>query len=377
MSLKQPFEIVLKPQNWTDIAHPFQFDVLLKDILQTTGTMSDSIDIQYWQYDSTTYSPAEIYNAALDSIVYETDTIKSTQRFDGYTIYNHSVNPITLKIPPIPLSLSNNYTSSQINSNRSYERWDITFSWRDKNDGIHSLFKNIRCGYIKQIADERILGPLPPSFSKIKIGIHDSLKNRLCGYAIENSLKEGGTVFEVTMMNNSEKDAVIEYYLGKLTNLPEGFQAKVFNPEKMVYEGCNEQVKSDVPLKINSVKNRLLVVGTDHYFSKVLQMITPFHLSFLNVYLNPFRGTLQLRYSIPDKIKEVQFTMYNVMGKTLWAHKIKDNLTPGTHTLIYNTNSSEKSSFRLATGIYILRLTAINNSNQLIFGGNKRIMFIK
>ncbi|MCP4707668.1 MAG: hypothetical protein GY869_03500, partial [Planctomycetes bacterium] len=36
-SLKEPCEIVLKPQNWTDLSSPYQFPIMLRDILEATG----------------------------------------------------------------------------------------------------------------------------------------------------------------------------------------------------------------------------------------------------------------------------------------------------------------------------------------------------
>jgi hypothetical protein len=102
-SLRRPYGITLKPKSWTDFCLPFQFPIMLKDILLVTGPPGDSLGFYKWVKSGTTYKLEEIYS---------NDTLISGQRYDGYTVYNNLSTPVVLLIPPVSLPLSESYTNS-------------------------------------------------------------------------------------------------------------------------------------------------------------------------------------------------------------------------------------------------------------------------
>ncbi len=120
VSLKEPYEIKLKPGNWTDISSPFQFPVMWRDILDATGVGSDSLEIYQWVKSGSIYEAMDIYIASLDTITAVTDTLASRQKHDAYTIYNYSYSWTILRIPPISLPLSK-YSNGKYVRQRHYK----------------------------------------------------------------------------------------------------------------------------------------------------------------------------------------------------------------------------------------------------------------
>jgi len=79
----------------------------------------------------------------------------------------------------------------------------------------------------------------------------------------------------------------------------------------------------------------------------------------MGTYPNPFRGKVRIRYSLPyDGVKTVTFTIYNLSGKVVWRHAIRDVARTGANDLVWNARTEDGSP--VAAGIYVLRMTAQN-----------------
>ncbi len=373
-SLKKPYEIVLAPKNWTDLTLPFQFPVMLRDILETTGlAVSDSIFVYHWQKSGNIYEAIDLYNPKFDSITGVVDTIKSQQKYDGYTVYNQSAVQITLRIPPISLPLSQ-YSAAQLReSEPGRKKWNVHFKWTIKDNSDEMFYRRVRCGYAKS-EEETEYGILPPSMSAIRVGILDSSRDKLCGWALEHELdQKGGVAFIVSLNNYSQKDVAVEYHLANLSMLPEGFNAKILNKGTNAYEGCSEDVSSTLTIPLQDRQERVLVIGSEGYLNHIIAAFLPMKL--LKAYPNPFNGRMKIHYRIPMGIQEIQFTLFNVQGRTLWKGIDRRNITPGEHIFFYNGKSASGNA--LSAGVYILRMTAKNAAGKTVYGGRKRLTCLK
>ncbi len=373
-TLKEPFEIVLKGKDWTDITLPFQFSVMLRDILETTGLQaSDSLFIYQWQKEGSVYVGDNLYNPKFDSVSDVTDTIISKQKYDGYTIYNNSSNPITLRIPPICLPLSQYSTPVRKEVTPDQKRWSIQFRWAVVRENDETVYHRVRCGYAEKEGRAEY-GSLPPSMSKIRVGVLDNSRGTVKGWALEHSMdKKGGVSFTIALNNNSKKDVAVAYYLAHDTPLPEEYNAGVFNPAENAYEECTDGKTSVLTIAAGNSEERVLVVGTEEYFNHMLAALLPMKL--LNVYPNPFNNRIMIHYRLPIGMREMRFTLYNLQGRKLWDYIEKKNMAPGEHIFHYNGNAGDGN--RLPAGVYLLRMTAKNAAGKVAYGGFKRLTCIK
>lgn len=373
-SLKEPYEIILKPDNWTDFSMPFQFPVMLRDVLEKSSRYGDSLEVYHWEYDSSGYTTRDLFIFALDNIAEVEDTLISEQKNDGYTAYNHFASPVNLRIPPISLPLSQYPSCKNENRKKMNGSWDISVRWREANTGINGFKNRIRCGY-KENEGGKLFGPSPPSMGSTEIGFYDSGNNRICYWALQQGLdKNGGVSFELSFRNHSDNAVTIEYFLEKLEVLPDGCNAMIFDPKSGKYEEYSRDNIASIKLVSQGEARRILAVGSDSYFRTVMNEFLP--LKLLSAYPNPFNGRVTIRYRIPSGIKKVRFALFNLQGKLLWQGIEWENIQPGEHRYHLNANSGGGNNL-LSAGVYIVRLNAINLSGRNIYGGEKRITCIK
>lgn len=372
-TLKEPYIIPLKPNNYTDISLPFQFKVRLRDALLASAPHYDTIDVYHWRKDGTSYTADPIYVHELDTnLSAVTDTLLSQQNYDAYTIYNHNSQQVMLKIPPFSLPLSPNLPATQPSPRTSnIDSWDMGFRWMNIAGHSNSFFKTVRYG-LRQSKGETAYGPLPPTMSKLQIGIYNQNTEKICGWALAREYdRNNGVIFKLVMRNNSSHDGNIAYYLDKLENLPDDLEARIYNPASRKYENCTKDKVSYIDLASASNTTLFLVVGKAEYFHHLFN-----HLDLLKIYPNPFHRDISIRYRMPFGIKTVNFSLFNLQGQRICQVKETRNVTPGEHVFHLNHSTNPQIS-NLAAGVYILHLSAQDHLDRTIFGGKKRIFLIK
>lgn len=377
-SLREPFVIRLKAKSWTDFCLPFQFSIALKDVKAATGVLFDSLDFYHWEKNTTTYTTAPMRLGLIDMNKPLRDTLLSQHKNDGYTVYNNHSVEIRLLIPPISLPLSSpDHVKSRAGDEIQDAAWDMRLLWKEKK--LHNRYQTVICAYNKNIGDRVIYGSLPPGMDRIKSGILNSLNNSIHGYAINGNTEKGGMYFTIGFRNKSDNTANIEYCFDKLDPLPEGYVARVLNPNTRAYETCDDTLVSelDIPPGSDNIEKRLVVIGTSDYLNDILSWISPAAFAFLKAYPNPFSGTIRMHYTLPPDILEVQITLYNVLGRRLWRSVQRTGISSGEHVFTFNSRNALGNNGILPTGVYILRLSAKNKAGKLIFGGDKRITCIK
>ena len=374
-TLKEPYLIALKPKNWTDITLPFQFPILLRDVLEASGAASDSLEVYYWEKDGYKYSAKSLYIWALDTIDYITDTLISHQKHDGYTFYNNYSTTVMLFIPPTSLALSKYTSVKKREASASKNLCDVSLRWRDVTEGEGLFVRKIRCAY-RQGEGKTLFGSLPPSMGKTQVGIYDSRNGGVYGWVLKQELDDnGGMTFEICFDNRSGSEAKIEYYLDESAVLPDGFEARVYNTKRDRFETCTEDNVSSVKMGSENSTLRILAIGPERYFDLISGGFLPVKL--LKVYPNPFNGLVKIHYRIPFGMKEIRFTLFNLQGKMLWKYVNRGNLHAGEHLFHFDGKRMGANGKALPAGVYILRLTAKDLSGKAVYGGNKRVICIK
>ncbi len=373
-SLREPYEIELKPKDWTDICMPYKFPIMLRDILEENPVLMDSLEVYHWKKSGSVYEALEIYIASMDTITQVTDTMQVGVKNDAYTIYNHSSGITKLKIPPVSLPLSEYAGIKRPSSTHSEHAWQVHFMWRNLDTGKDGFFRRIRCGYRKSKSEERLFGFMPPGMSKVQVGILDTAGNRLSGWALQPSLKAGGIAFDVCFSNTGEKEVQIEYFLDNLEAVPEEYTAKIFDPGTRKYELYTSENSARIAVNPESSTSRIIVIGTEDYMKSLIKGYLP--LKFVKAFPNPFNGRIKIQYRIPLGITEVHFTLYNLRGQQLWKGIERRMVTPGYHTFFFDAKTGLNRR-GLPAGVYIMRMTAKNKAGKILYGGKKRLTCIK
>jgi len=369
-SMKRAYEIELKPDNWTDLSTPFQFPVRLRDVLRATAP-NDSLVVCRWRKDGASYSGEYIFNSFKGGLV---DTVTSilqpSQMEDGYTIYNHTSSTITLKIPPLcTLLTSGGTTVAGRAEEKKGDQWEVNLRWREAGvaDGY---FKRVICAFDKRMAGERY-GPLPPTMSKIKVGVYDTGKKGVHGWSQRGCTdNNGGVSYEISFASNLADATTIEYYLENTGSLPAGIKARIYNSDGSGYEESTTGNISTLDVNADRSAVRIVAIGPDAYFDRIGTGFMP--VKIVKTYPNPFRGTLRIQYRIPFGIKEIGLTVYSIQGKVLWHGTDRVNVNAGEHT-----NNIALGKDVISAGVYIIRLTAKDIFGKTVYGGEKRVTCIK
>lgn len=374
-SLVKPYEIKLKPKSWTDISFPFQFDILLKDILEESESVNKDLEIYHWKKSSYKYIAQKIFLSSVNAIHKVRDTILYDPKNDGYTVYNHSSSEKTLFVPPLSLAMSKNHARIERKKEKNTAAWDIQFLWKDKEILDNSSFSILCCAYNKEFK-KTTYGPMPPSMTNLNAGFVNEYNGQVSGWALHNSLDEGGLIYDLRLTNESKEKKTIEYFLANTSVLPKSYKAGVFDPEDKTYHFYTDKSVTTLSIEPEKDKSMYVVVGTDEFFSKAFQWLIP-GISLVKAFPNPFSSILKINYRLPLNIREVNFDLYDIKGRKIWHTIEQKKFKPGNHIYHFDSRYSNKRNGGISAGVYILRLTAKDQNGVVKFGGEKRLTCIR
>jgi hypothetical protein len=371
-SLKMPYEIVLKPQSWTDLSSPFQFPILLRDIIDATDSVNAAeLEVYHWKQSDSIYEPVEVFIGKLPPP--ETLSViefRSEPKFDGYTVFNHSSASVSLKIPPVSKSLSRYRGMERRQTRQQRTGWEVDVLWRTA--GSKTAFNRVRCvfGYRESPAIE--YGALPPSMNPVRAGVVDTATATMHGWALCPAPGGEGTSVTVRLLNVGLTNRTTEYYLERTGTLPEGYTARMFDPRTLKFEDLAHDKTSSVELGPGQSSDRMIVAGTEAFFDRLVVSRLPVKL--LKAFPNPFRDGLVIRYRLPAGIKKAEFALYNLNGRIVRREIVSKAFAAGEHT-IGITRSNNAGT--LSAGVYILRMTAKNEKGTTVSGGRMRVLCVK
>lgn len=375
-SLRKPFEIILKPNNWTDISTPYQFPILFRDVFIATGNDRDSIQVCIWEKgENIQYEGKFRYIGGINILSQVKDTLKANQKYDAYTIYNKASHPITLVIPPIPVVTANPFENRTNKENRG--NWNISFKWCIKNDKNDPYYRVLPCYFKNEYGKKSIFGPMPPTMNPILVGFSDTSDNSLHGWACQYNDKAGGVVYKIDFKNHSTSIVNLECYLDKLNNLADNYTARILNRKTMTYETDVNAKTMALKLDKEEKQSRYVVVGTDDYFNNILKWLLPIKVTLLKTFPNPFVNRMKIQYTIPEGIKEMRFDLYDIRGRVLWQGVERGKISRGSHIYLFNNSKTLKQNSSIAAGVYIIRLSAVNKKGVVMYGGERKVTCVK
>lgn len=383
VTLKEPFAITLNPKSITDIGLPFRFDVYVGDILDASSIdeamrnqIRSSLRIYSWSRvsDSGKIIANNKFVAAIPG--FETDTIRLTFRALGeqevgtYTIDNASDMPIVLKIPPIPAALSvyNGALSARtLAKEKSSAGWSIGVRATVQDGPVSPVY----CGFTP--GEGKSVFSSIHSFDKQHLKVLDVEDNARYGNIILHEKKNGGFVFPLVFENEGDEDAKFSYVVEPGKGVPSEYRIALFDPQKNILEKATSGKTIDVTNKSSGY--RWLLVG-DSAFIASNSIVLKADFTFLQMFPNPCRGELQIKFSLPyDFTSQVDIAVYNQLGQRVWLKRFSkgQGLYPGGLNVF--TWKPRENGF-LSAGTYIVRVTRFNEKGQSAGSKQQRILYM-
>jgi len=372
--VKQSFDIVLKAQEWTDVALPFKFDIRLSDIFNESKGTPDAINkilVCNWATDEVTknivatpkYIPnVPDYNLGSTALTYKTET----GGFASYTLFNDDIQDITLKIPPVPEMASTLQTpvaGAVAKSAKSKQGWSITLKAATKEGTLSPVLLGSMQGSGKKQY------PLPPSLQKARVCLTENGSKKPSGILLDE-YSEGAFVFAV-FENDENNEVRFEYTFLDNSNLPEGWNAIVHIPETGTIVPMYSPQVLTVPAL--SKKYAVIIVGDSAFIAAGISSVSP-QFKLYSLYPNPCRGEMTLRFTLPlADIERVHVSLFDQLGRSVREQRLQGaQLRTGYNSLRWNMREKQ----HLSAGTYILKFEAFTNAGRSFGRKQQRILYL-
>jgi hypothetical protein len=232
----------------------------------------------------------------------------------------------------------------------------------------------VYCGYAKGTSGGMSFYPASPSFVNSGVGVFDLALKKTAGHAVAHAASKGGYAFVLSFSNGSSQPEIMRYHVENTGELPQGVSAAVFNANTQKFEDLSRG-DAIVSLEGNSKDFRWLFVGTKDYLAKASLIARPAMLALVGIYPNPFRSFVHIRYDLPyEGVDKLTFTIFDLRGRTVWRNELACASKYGTGDMIWNTRSNDGRP--VAAGIYILKMTALNNVHKVVGTFNRKMTFV-
>lgn len=378
IAMKRPFEILCDGDSqWTDIALPYNFDITIGDIFDATSdeqTIRENILIYKWILDTTDkkiyprpkYLPRAV---GLDSLTTALSYKLANDGLGSYTVMNRNTNPLTMKIPAVPVSFSR-IGSTGAAKKIQHSGWTVLVE-PFTEDGRPAP---VCCGYSNNDTERVTTYPNVPTFCKQRVAVVNAENNSAHGTMIFHDSDEGGGVFPLEFSNSDKTPSRIGFTVDKITDLPDDYRIALYNPDDR--NVIDVRGENNVRVAATAKAKRWLLVGDSAFISawRTRFMLSQ-NFSLLRLFPNPCRGVLQIRFSLPyDDVHHMTFTVYNQLGRRVWNQEFKGvMLNAGENAIVWNPVTSRS---RLGAGTYIIQMNIFNSSGAMLGSKMRRILYL-
>jgi hypothetical protein len=353
-ALKDTFSIPLYADNWTDFTNPYNFDILLKEVMRSNNKSAigttDSLELYKWVFNGSRYITKSINIPGISEIDTASDTIKAR---GVYTVYNSKSRSGTLKLPPTCIEMSEQGNPGILEKRRiSAGRWFVKIGVLI-DDTLEQ--PSIYCASEPAGGQPRYYA-MPPSFSKIRMGVYDRSCKNVYGHAASGNLNgSGGTFFELVGKTSCPGKHRVKLYVEKSIGIPPemnvGMVSVTSNKLKLITDTQTVAVNQAGDSKI------LVAVGTEAYLSKIYTKITS-QLS-LSVFGN--NGAIFFKYALPFGTKALDLTLFDLKGRIVNAKQLTGSTMPQSGIITLNSTCSN--------GFYLAEIKA--------YGANSRPQILR
>jgi hypothetical protein len=371
-SLRNPYEISLQPEAWTDFSLPFDsFSIFSGDIIDATGAVTDSLEFYHWQ-PTTSYSYVcePLYIAGLPASTGLTNRqaeLVSTALEGGYSVYNRSLQAKNLRIPPLPSVLST-AKKRLMPKKISDDSWAIMLRASADID-----LSPVALGYSSGAG--KFTGyAMPPSFSSISVAPCVRSSNQIYGHLIYHAPVNGGFIYELQFSNASAQAGTVKYRFDGLSKLNDSMQVILRDPLTGACTPASDN--HSLPLDAHAAKYMQVLVGGPGFITRTTGALPIWQFGLAGLYPNPCKGLANIRFTLPySGIRKVTCSIVDTRGRLLWKKVLSDHLQPGLRLLTWNGINS--SGTPVAAGMYVVQLTALTDNNTILHSRDLRLMYLK
>ncbi|MDB5102806.1 MAG: hypothetical protein JWP91_495 [Fibrobacteres bacterium] len=357
----ETFSMPLSPNQWTDIALPFNFPIKWIDVLDSSGIARDAAPAA-WKFDPKDKVTGKPSWKALE-VGSANPPVASTilRPWEGYTIRPKTA--VTLKFPILDTmrSMSAVAKVSAKSASQAGESWTARLvASSDKA----SMFLRIGMGASESTTPEApdvpgqdfrvALKHDRPSGAESVSGFIRPMTGSWQGHwALQGHAANGGKGINLRLADASRSVPVYLVETLHKTAIPLSGDAPI---------GLSE---SD--LKANDYH---IVAGDKDYLNSVLEGLVPLHLLALSNYPNPFAGSTLIRYALPEGFGKVAFDLKvrDFRGRTVWEKSIR-----GGSSLNYLWDGKDRQNSPLPAGVYTLSLEA-SATGKPVFKATRRML---
>lgn len=350
VSQKGPAMISLQPNQFTDFALPFKYDIKIGDVIQASGLPANSVDFYSWVIDSTGRYCARnlsIFDIGLDSSDQPLRSQTVGTLLPVYTVLNSSGTPATLLIPPIPASIST-YQKASLVKRASGDRWSVQVAVRADNMPLNDIY----CAWAPGPAGTGYHA-LPPSFSSVRAGVCNRKDMKVCGHAVVHGSLAGAVRFDIAFVNGEDRARTFAYSARPVGGLPQGMQSAFYEPSANAWISADRDLT--VTVGARSTAYRVLAVGTPGSFG-TMNAAGQDALSLLRCTAKPSAGMVQIHFQMPATgVGSVTFALHDLNGRLVWQQSINRNkLHSGSQTVVWDGKASSGS--QAPAGVYLLTM---------------------
>jgi PKD repeat protein len=359
MSLKDTVKIVLPKKEFTDLTLPYNFPVRIKDIIESSGM--DSIAIYKWSNDSGTFVTRGHYIPGKANRQNINDSLDWKYHNAYYSIYNMYSKDTTLKIPPIPVSMS---PELPLKKEAQKNTWGTTVNCRIDSSRTSEVY----CGYADKAG--QIYYPPSPGFVNSRVKIFHRKANRFFGDYICGDLSNGGITQELAFENNESYPVQFSFCMADEGNIPSGFSSSIFNTATGEWEKSGK-----IMVGANNIEYRWLVIAGKEFMEHFKNNALSWKYGLRSVYANPVRNAAVFKFTIPIGAKErVRFTIFDAMGRKIWEKTISHPLSSGEHTLVWNGNNSRGG--KVSNGMYFVVFSVLDSKGKAMKSFDSRLVYV-
>jgi hypothetical protein len=382
LPLNKDDTIILNPQSWTDFALPFQFDIRIGDIINATfngapdwHVLPEINNLQFYQWIATNNSyqdPTQFYIPSQS--IGDSFNIASSSANTGFTVFNPSNDVLILHIPPIPITISSlshpspavtpaaKLTAKQT-AKKSAGGWMARLL--PKTD-MGAVLTPVYCGYDASGAADLVPYPMPPSFGKLSVGISEEQTGALYAIRVLHRMKDGGCCYLVTFINDTTTARTISFTLERRSGFTGKIRTVLYDQSTGATVDLTGAKAAAVMVDGQTNEYRWLLVGDDNYIAYARKSMLPvLKLALARIYPNPARSLVRLRYTIPFSMDKVEFTVFDISGRTIWSKTMEEH-SPfgGSRECQWSVTTS--AGRRVAAGVYIVRMAAFNQKGKMV-----------
>jgi PKD repeat protein len=375
--LNKAVSLTIEPHQMADIAVPYDFPLLVGDIIASTN--ANSLNISETG-DSLIGDSLYYYNFILDAATnkYHTELLyindgrlnktapmsKTDTLTSGFfCVYNPFKTSVSLSIPGIPAVMSKQSALSK--KTQASEGWSVRVVGRTSEG---SVLSSVYCGQVNGAPSPIKYYPAVQLIDGAGIRVCDQ-NLRQWGHAMARGdcAKDGGVTYLLAFTGTTGSLEKITYHAENTDGLPKGLRAIVLDP------GSDSVAEASTELRASVGDFRKLVIGNDSYIAKAKAINKFYRLALVGVSPNPFGRMLRIRYSLPyTGVSRVEFSMIDLRGREFWA--LHGQTGAGPRELVWNGLGAGKHP--VAAGMYVLRMKALDDKGKIAGVFQKRVTYL-